>query len=222
MRTTLALILTALLLAACATASTETPPLPTLASVGQPDSAQPNATPAPDSAAQPDGAATPDGMAQAGPMTPAPGQPGADGAQPTVDIEQVIGMLPPPGTIIAPATEEVMAAQLPFSTIVYEETGGPANASLTVEIFSDGRVLRNGTETRVGPEVIAELDQLLRDIRFFGINGQFTMPGAGSEVYNYAVTVQLEDGSARRLDAQDRVTPPELLRLFSRLRVVGG
>jgi hypothetical protein len=70
--------------------------------------------------------------------------------------------------------------------------------------------------------VVAELNQMLQDLHFFALEGQFTRPGAGSDAYNYYVRVELQDGSARSLDAQDRATPPELLRLFSALRNLGA
>ena len=139
-------------------------------------------------------------------------------------IEREIGVLPPPGTLIAaPVTEEAVpgATPVPFVSVQYQETGGPSNVNLFIEIFRDGRVIRDEVETSVSPQVIAEIEQTLDELNFFGIQGQFTLPGASPDVYTYAVRVELEDGSAKRIEAQDNVTPPELLRLFSQLRNIG-
>ncbi len=211
MRMWIFLIPAALLLAACATASTDSPVLPTLAET-QPVS---NTVPT-------DVQATPD-----------PGQPTVDpgatldpaaGETPTISaIQQAIALLPPPGTMQVPVTEEPdpNATPVPFFNVTYTETGGAANVNLLVDIFADGRVIRNGVETTIPPETIAEINRVIDELQFFAIEGQFTMPGTGLEVYNYNVRVELQDGSARSLDAQDRVTPPELLRLFRMLRNIG-
>jgi hypothetical protein len=211
MRIVIVTILAGLLLAACATASTDTPALPTLAATQPTD-------PAP---AQTDPQAPPDSVQP----TAEPGDASVNAQEaPTVSaMQQAIEMLPPPGTAIAPATEEAAAqAGVPFFNITYQETGGPANTELLIDIFADGRVVRNGAEMTISPEVVAELNQMLQDVQFFGLQGQFTMFGAPSDVYTYFVRVELQDGAARSLEAQDRVTPPELLRLFSRLRSIGA
>lgn len=211
MRMWMLLIAAALLLAACATASTETPALPTLAETQPVSNTVPtDAQPTPDTL-QPtlDPGATVDPAAQETPTVSA--------------LQQAIALLPPPGTMQVPVTEEPdpNATPVPFFNITYTETGGLSNTELLVDIFSDGRVIRNGTETSIPPETIAQLNQAIHDLNFFAIQGQFTMPGAGLDVYNYNVRVELQDGRARSLDAQDRVTPPELLRLFSLLRNIG-
>jgi hypothetical protein len=144
-------------------------------------------------------------------------------ARPTSFIDEALDQLPPPGTPLIPVTEEASSdpSQTPFTGIVYQETGGLAATSLYIEIYPDGRVIRDGVESRIAQPQIDEIIQALVDSHFFGIQGQFTRPGAGADISTYVVTVELENGSFRRLEAQDGSTPPDLLRLFSLLRQAG-
>jgi hypothetical protein len=244
MRKWILFMLTALALTACATAATEAPPLPTVAATMPPDLTQttisqqtgqlPDATDPPTLVPPTD---IPQPTVDSGTTTgllltpviptavPAGVTPVLPTLEATLDIQQVIGMLPPPGTVVVPATEEVinpLDAASPFFSIYYRETGGPSNSQLEIEIFGDGRVIRNGTASSISAETVTELNQLIRDVKFFSIQGQFTQPGgASSDAYSYLVRVELETGSASRIEAHDRLTPPELLRLFSRLRTIG-
>ena len=203
-------IVAAIMLAACATAQTPAPDLPTVLPTLPPD----------DGASQTNQQATP--LANQVDATP-------DNTNPTQaatlsPVEREVAVLPPPGTLVTvPATEEIEpgTANAPFFSITYEESGGPSNTSLRVEILADGTVTRNGEAVSVSPETIADIEQQLEELRFFNIQGQFTAPGAGSDVYEYMVRVELQDGSASRLKAQDGLTPPELLRFFSALRQIG-
>ena len=245
MRKWILFILIALVLTACATAATEAPPLPTVAATtpldatqsasqqttGQlPDATDPPTLVPPTDLAQPtvdSGTTTGLLMTQAPIPTAVP-----EGVTPivatlerTVDVQQIIGQLPPPGTAFVAPTEEVLNpedAVSPFVNIYYVETGGPANSRLEIEIFGDGRVIRNGMESMLPAETVEELNQLIREVRFFGIQGQFTQPGGvSSDSYAYSIRIELETGSATRIDAHDRLTPPELLKLFSRVRTIG-
>lgn len=145
-------------------------------------------------------------------------------ARPTDPVAEILGQLPPPGTAIIPVTEEasVDVSQIPFTQIVYEESGGIAAIQLHLEIYADGRVVRDGVESHITEADIANLTQALMDAHFFGLEGVFTVITAGTDVYSYHLTVTLENGSERRIDAQDGYTPPELQQLFSTLRQVGA
>lgn len=144
--------------------------------------------------------------------------------RPTDPIDAAIGELPPPGTAVIPVTEDPSTdlSQNAFTIIFYEEQGGLDDTSLVLEIHADGRVVRNGVESQITPAEIARLTDALIEASFFNLQGVFTQPGVGSDVYSYALTVTLEDGSESRIDAQDGYTPPELQRLFSAIRQVGA
>lgn len=244
MRKWILFLLAALALTACATAATEAPSLPTVAATLPPDLTQtavsqqtgqlPDATDPPTLVPPTDNvqptidSGTTTGLLMTPIVVPTEVPEGVTPVLPTLeatmDIQQMIGQLPPAGTMVAPATEEVNSvdAVSPFFSIYYQETGGPSNSTLELEIFGDGRVLRNGIESRISPETVTELNQFIRDIKFFSIQGQFTQPGgASADSYSYLVRIELETGAASRLEAQDRLTPPDLLRLFSRLRTIG-
>jgi hypothetical protein len=161
---------------------------------------------------------------QLGTPEPTQGEAPTVEARPTDPVAAVIGQLPPPGTAIIPVTEEasVDVSQIPFTQIVYEEAGGIAATELYLEINADGRVVRDGVESHISDAEVANLTQALLDAHFFGIEGIFTAVTAGSDVYSYHLTVTLENGSEKRIDAQDGYTPPELQQLFSTLRQVGA
>jgi hypothetical protein len=246
MRKWILFTLTALVLAACAAASTDAPPLPTVAPTLPPDLTQtaisqqtgtlPEATdpptlvpPTPISQPNADSGTTTGLLMTLPPPTfEVPPNVTVTGdaviIEATSAIQEALGQLPPPGTAIVPATEEAnpLDAVSPFDNIYYVETGGPTNSTLEIEIYSDGRVIRNGTETRISAAAVEELNLLIRDSRFFSLIGQFTQPGgASTDSYTYSARVELETGASRRIEAHDRLTPPELLRLFTRLRMVG-
>lgn len=131
-------------------------------------------------------------------------------------------VLPLPGTIAPPATQDAMNPASHFSSIIFQQTGGPNNLNLIIEIYRDGRVVRDGVTTSITPDRIAALNTALQAINFFGIQGQFTVPGAGEDVYVYRVTVEQDDGASRMITAQDGYTPPELLEIFATLSTIGG
>jgi len=197
MRYTLLALITALLLAGCAG---ETPSsLPTAAVVDAPTD-----IPTADAGA----AAAPEGEAT---------------RLPPLGIT-----VPPPGVIVtAPVTEEPPDGRgfdinAPFERLIYQQTGGPNNLDLLIEIEADGSARRNGAPVAITPEEIAAINQKLRSVDFFNIIGQFTVAGGpGSEQYRYRLSVE-QDGAGRTINAQDGYTPPELIELFALIAAVGG
>ena len=157
------------------------------------------------------------------PPTVEPTTEAAVGVQPTTLMDELMNDLPPAGTPLLPVTEEASAdpLQVPFTSIIYEESGGIADGTLYIEIYHDGRVVRDGVETHISATQVDAITQALSDSQFFGISGQFALPGAGTDQYEYAVTVELDNGTAKRIDAQDNLTPPQLKQLFSLLRTMG-
>ncbi len=244
MRKWILFILTALALTACATAATEAPPLPTVAvtlppdltqtvvsqQTGQlPDATDPPTLVPPTDIAQPTvETGTTTGLLMTPVVIPTEVAAGVTPVlatlEATSDVQQAIGLLPPPGTAFVPATEEVnpLDAAASFVSIYYVETGGPSNSTLELEIMGDGQVIRNGANSSIPADKVAELNQLIRDIKFFSIQGQFTqLGGPSADSYSYMVRVELETGAVSRIEAHDRLTPPELQQLFSQLRAIG-
>ncbi len=151
-------------------------------------------------------------------------QPDAEAtAEVTADpLEQAGVVLPPAGTLIAPATEDPNpdSAQ-PFDFIIFEQSGGPNNETFIIQVFNDGRVERDGVTTTISAQQVAMLDALLKELNFFGLQGQFAVPGASTDVYSYRITVE-QGGGSRTINAQDGYTPTELLELFSLLAELGA
>jgi hypothetical protein len=141
-----------------------------------------------------------------------------DGEQTPDPLQGVVIM---PGTLVAPATEDPGASQ-PFTSVFFIQTGGISNSELTIEVYGDGRVVRNGQSLTVPPEKIQEINAAIQAIGFFGLQGSFTAAGGGSpDTYRYSLSVERADGSSRTINAQDGYTPPELLNIFVLLSDLG-
>lgn len=125
-----------------------------------------------------------------------------------------------PGTLIPPATADTLAGT-PFDRILFKRTGGITGQSLTVEILADGTYTRNDASGQLSPEQVQQLTNILDQLDFFGIQGVFTAPGTGADVYQYSVTVD-RGGASRMIDAQDGLTPSELMALFTVLGQIGA
>jgi hypothetical protein len=135
--------------------------------------------------------------------------------------------VPPPGVIVtAAATAEPpdgpgFDTSARFESLIFQQTGGPDNLDLLIEIAADGSVRRDGAAVSVAPEAIAAVDQKLKEVDFFNIQGQFTTAGGpGSDQYRYRLSVQ-QDGAGRSINAQDGYTPPMLLELFGMIAALG-
>jgi len=163
-------------------------------------------------------AATPEG-GETG--TTAPQGTTPEGEQ-TPDVLAEAGVtIAPAGTIIAPATEDPNEGQ-GFTSILYIQTGGLSNMSLTVEVYPDGRVVRNGATSNIPPEQVQQISAALDQLNFFGLQGSFTAAGGKPEEYRYSLTVERADGSSRTINAQDNYTPPELLSMFAMINTLGS
>lgn len=133
----------------------------------------------------------------------------------------IVENIPPAGTLVtAPATEDVSAG-VPFDLVRLDQTGGITGASLTVEVYNDGRVVRDGVESRITPEEVQAIDAIINEIGFFGISGQFRVPGNQADIYYYKIYVE-RAGSGRMIDAQDGYTPDPLLRLINAVGALGA
>ena len=151
----------------------------------------------------------------AAPSTPTPEV--LEQAQQPTPFAQVT--LPPAGEIVAPATEDPEAG-LVFDLITFTQTGGPNNTELTIELHSDGTLVRNGETSTVSQEDIAAIDTMLDAVGFFGLEGIFAGPAPNPDVYSYTLTVE-RGGASRMLTAEDTYTPQELKQLFAAIINLG-
>ncbi len=127
--------------------------------------------------------------------------------------------LPAVGEIVAPATQDPEAGLL-FDLIVFTQTGGQNNTNVTIEVRSDGTLIRNGETSTVSQEDIAAIDTMLDEIGFFGLQGVFAAPAPNPDVYAYTLTVE-RAGASRMINAQDTYSPPELKALFAAIINLG-
>jgi hypothetical protein len=128
--------------------------------------------------------------------------------------------LPIPGTLDA-STNPDTEAGLVFDDIQLERTGGIAGQTLTIVVNGDGTFTRDGVAGTISPDQVTIIDTLLDQMNFFGLQGVFTAPGTGADVYTYSVRVS-RAGSARTIRAQDGFIPPELIELLSLLSSLGA
>lgn len=128
--------------------------------------------------------------------------------------------MPPPGTLVTAAVTEDPRAGIPFDSIIFEQSGGITATTVVVEVYSDGRVVRDGVESTISAEQVAALDSLIKSMNFFDLQGQFAMPGQNEDIYYYKITVE-QAGSSRTINAQDGYTPDPLMDLFNTISVLG-
>lgn len=127
--------------------------------------------------------------------------------------------MPPPGTLVAAVTQD-LNPDIQFDSILFEQSGGLSGAKLVVEVYSDGRVIRDGTASTITPQQVAELNAMLNAVNFFGLQGQFVMPGTDEDAYYFKMTVESQGGS-RTINAQDGYTPDDLMAIFNYVSALG-
>jgi|GEM_PF-1142664 hypothetical protein len=142
-------------------------------------------------------------------------------AVPLAEIAQTIA-IPAPGTLM-PGSGVVTPGEtytpLTFDTVQLEIFNSGLGINYAITVYSDGRIVRDDTETFVSRETVSALAGLLEQIDFFDMQGIFTGDGVGSG-NRYYLTVSGERGS-RTVTADDGITPPELLAIISLVQGFG-
>ncbi len=126
--------------------------------------------------------------------------------------------LPIPGTLVPPVNQDPEAGQ-PYQLVLLERSGGIAGKTLVVQI-TDGQVTQDGVAVTVAAENVTALFTQLDQLGFFGLQGAFTSPGTGADLYTYRLTAE-RNGSSRTIVAQDGFTPPPLQRLIDSIMRLG-
>jgi hypothetical protein len=135
-------------------------------------------------------------------------------ATPVIEVS-----LPPVGEMVSSATEDPEAGLL-FDTIFFTQTGGANNVNLTIEVHSDGTLIRNGETSTISQDDVLAVDAMLDELNYFGIQGVFAAAAPNPDVYSYSITVD-RNGSSLMINAQDTYTPVELKELFSAIINLG-
>lgn len=191
----IALILIALLVAACGSAT--------------PTPAPPTANP---------------GGATAAPDTNPTAEGPAAGFTQSSDVQlNMTGMPTPPpaGTaVIATASTPDPLAGIRFDNITFTQGGGDPPVNILVVLQNDGRFTRNNTPGQISAEEVASIDDYLNQINFFSIQGTFTSPNLRPNQFIYSVRVE-KQGAAVTITLQDGLIPPELERLLVLMAQLG-
>lgn len=191
MRTATILLILVLILAACGGSPTPTPTL-----------SVPTATPG-----------LPTQPAGAGEMLPTSQ---FNELQVTVAVAQPGTPIPAAGSTIEPVSSQPFQ----FDRVLFTQTGGLAALNLQIEVFSDGRVVRDGAQSQTSSDVVANIASLIDTFDFFRVSGQFMGTGAAADAYTYSLTVE-SGGSSRTIMSQDGFTPPALFAIYDALRALG-
>ncbi|HLU09459.1 MAG TPA: hypothetical protein VK003_07310 [Oceanobacillus sp.] len=123
--------------------------------------------------------------------------------------------VPAPGTLVAGSSNVPEGGRPPieFTTVYFSRTGGVSGQELSVEVRRDGTLIRDGETSTVPEATIADIDNRLNLIDFYGIQGIFTGQQP-PDAFFYSLTVESNVGS-RTINAQDGLIPPELMELYS-------
>lgn len=154
------------------------------------------------------------------PVTGAPQPPTAEVTSEPTSVIPIDVTLPPVGTSVAPVTEDPESG-IPFDAVYLEQSGGFTGIPLKVEIHSDGRLIRDGVTSSVTPEQVTEIDSIIKEINFFGIQGQFEPASNNPDAYSYKISVD-RGGSSRTINAQDGYTPDPLMKLINAVSLLGS
>lgn len=128
--------------------------------------------------------------------------------------------VPLPGTLVASETEDPLGP-LVFDYLRLDQAGGPdPTQTLTIEIYGDGRILRNGIEATLGQEQVAQVDERLDAINFFGLQNMFVGPPGRGDEYTYTLFVRQQDRQ-RRINAQDGYIPLEVRQTLALIVLMG-
>ena len=163
----------------------------------------------------------------------APPEPTAIPATPDPDVPATIVPAPPVGelgTVPPPVTEEPTPdpnepadANVPstgFEYLFFSQEGGPDDITIQIEVYADGRVVRDGQTIRLSQEEIARLATMIDELAFFDMIATFIGPPRDQNPYEYLIYVE-RAGQNRSVRAMDGYIPPEVRSLFGLIRGYG-
>lgn len=130
------------------------------------------------------------------------------------------------GTAAPVPTPEVIVTEEPdpdllFDWITFRWSGGIDDIDITLEVYSDGRILRGGVESRVDAEQIERLHNLLLESGLFSLGIQAAFIPPRPERYSYEISAQRGDDFADVQFTDDR-TPQTLRPLLAALVELSG
>jgi hypothetical protein len=121
--------------------------------------------------------------------------------------------IPLPGTLVFSLTEDPNA-DVPFTRIeVVRQHMGVTDRLI---ITGDGTFTYNGVPGVLSPQQIFNLNQAIKDINFYGLQGTMMSTVPQPDSYEYAVIIERGD-DARSLVSQDKFMPNEYIQFVSTL-----
>ncbi len=177
-----------------------------------------------------DGGTNVDGSGDDGGTAPADGADGGvtvpPAGEPTAPMAPPVGELATPAATPEvefdpedPANEPLEPLTGGFEYIYFQQEGGQQEINIVIEVYADGRVVRDGLELPVPAEAIERLATRIDTIDFFNIIATFLGPPPDENDYRYLLFVRSAD-QERSIRAQDGFTPPEIVQLFSAIRSI--
>src|SRR4051812_13570756 len=114
-----------------------------------------------------------------------------------------------PGTLVIPNDSKTPNAPTPapivLDSLLFTQTGGIANISLSIELHGDGTLIRDGQTSKVSADDVKQIQSLLDGIHFFTLQGIFVSPASAADAYTYTLSVNSPTGS-RTISSQDGMT----------------
>ncbi len=148
----------------------------------------------------------------------------ADGTDPEVvrgptGVPMIVPASPEPGAQ-AFVTEEVEPIG-DFEVVELVQSGGRNDIETTIEIFADGRVVQDGQEGMVDPNTVQRLNQMIRSMDFYGMQGTFIGPPGDEAGYTYRLYVSASE-TARSITMRDGYLTPELQDMLGLIVATGN
>lgn len=139
--------------------------------------------------------------------------------QPTPEVFEL--PVPAPGTLIASTTEDPESGLI-FDMIQVVQFGGPEGAERReVTLLQDGSYTVNGVAGVTTAQVVADIDAILDELSFFGLQGSMLGPVPDTDDYRYSITVKRGD-LERTITMQEGFYPRELDRLLLAVFALGA
>lgn len=148
----------------------------------------------------------------------------ADGTDPEVvrgptGVPMIVPASPEPGAQ-AFVTEEVGPVG-DFEVVELVQRGGRNDIETTIEIFADGRVVRDEQEGTVDTNTVQRLNQMIRSMDFYGMQGTFIGPPGDEGGYTYRLYVGNAE-TDRVITMQDNYLTPELQDMLGLIIAAGN
>jgi len=128
--------------------------------------------------------------------------------------------IPLPGTLVASETEDP-DIDLVFDRILFIRSGGGEDIPrVEIEILQSGLISINGTPSNTIPQTIINIDNMIDEINFFGMQGAMLGPSADNDDFRYSLTVQRGD-LERTIQSQDGFMPAVYEQLLGEILRLG-